>query len=150
MEDEKSRKEKLSTPSGGAGGFVHGFLYLLSLLPLRVLFIFSDLAYVLLYYVAGYRKKVVFSNLALAFPRKRKRNADKLPNDFIATSPITSWKQLSCSVPIQGISISILPVTTLFSSRFISKEKKVRFTWAIFSTGKWPTIQLQPTYHRNY
>jgi KDO2-lipid IV(A) lauroyltransferase len=82
MEDEKSRKEKLSTPSGGAGGFVHGFLYLLSLLPLRVLFIFSDLAYVLLYYVAGYRKKVVFSNLALAFPKKTEEERRQIAKRF--------------------------------------------------------------------
>lgn len=49
---------------------VYGFLYLLSLLPLRVLFLFSDLAYLLLYYVIRYRKKVVMHNLSIAFPTK--------------------------------------------------------------------------------
>lgn len=45
-------------------------LYPLALLPLGVLYILSDVAYVLMYYVVGYRKKVVLSNLQHAFPEK--------------------------------------------------------------------------------
>lgn len=45
-------------------------LWLFSNLPMRILFVFSDLVYYLLYYVLGYRKKVVRNNLALAFPDK--------------------------------------------------------------------------------
>lgn len=45
-------------------------LWLFSNLPMRILFVFSDLVYYLLYYALGYRKKVVRSNLALAFPEK--------------------------------------------------------------------------------
>ena len=39
--------------------FLYGFLYLLSLLPMRLLYILSDGIYFLLYYVFGYRRKVV-------------------------------------------------------------------------------------------
>jgi len=46
------------------------FLYLLSLLPLSVLFFFARLLYYLLYYVIGYRKKVVRQNLINSFPEK--------------------------------------------------------------------------------
>ncbi len=46
------------------------FLYPLALLPLRVLYVLSDIIYVLLYRVAGYRKQVVLSNLRHAFPEK--------------------------------------------------------------------------------
>ncbi|MFT3825854.1 MAG: lysophospholipid acyltransferase family protein [Chitinophagaceae bacterium] len=45
-------------------------LYLLSLLPLRVLYILSDIVYGLFYYVIGYRRKVVMKNLEIAFPDK--------------------------------------------------------------------------------
>ena len=38
--------------------------YLLSLLPLRLLYVLSDCLFVLIYYVIGYRKKVVRENLA--------------------------------------------------------------------------------------
>lgn len=49
---------------------LYGFLYLFSLLPWRVLYLLSDGVYVLLYHVFKYRKKVVLSNLQLAFPDK--------------------------------------------------------------------------------
>lgn len=45
-------------------------IWLLSILPFRILYIISDAIYVLLYYVIGYRKKIVLQNLQLAFPEK--------------------------------------------------------------------------------
>ena len=41
---------------------VFPFWYMLSLLPLRVLYLLSDLIYYLLYYVIRYRRKVVRQN----------------------------------------------------------------------------------------
>ena len=49
---------------------VYGLLWLLSRLPLRVLYVISDGVYGLVYYVFGYRKKVVMQNLLTAFPEK--------------------------------------------------------------------------------
>ena len=45
-------------------------IWLLSLLPMRALYIFSDFLYFLFYYIIGYRKEVVLNNLQLAFPEK--------------------------------------------------------------------------------
>ncbi|MBE0638855.1 MAG: lysophospholipid acyltransferase family protein [Bacteroidales bacterium] len=52
------------------GGFyiVYAFIWLLTLLPLRILYIFSDFAFLVVYYLIGYRKKVVQDNLRYAFP----------------------------------------------------------------------------------
>ncbi len=49
---------------------VYPFIWLLSILPLRVLYILSDGIYLFLYYIIGYRKKVVRNNLKLSFPNK--------------------------------------------------------------------------------
>lgn len=49
---------------------LYPFLWLISVLPFRVLYIISDLIYILIYHIFGYRKKVVNSNLHLAFPIK--------------------------------------------------------------------------------
>lgn len=49
---------------------VYPFLWLISLLPFRILYFVSDGVYVLLYYIIGYRKKVVTNNLKLVFPKK--------------------------------------------------------------------------------
>ncbi|MCB0561704.1 MAG: lysophospholipid acyltransferase family protein [Lewinellaceae bacterium] len=45
-------------------------LYLISLMPFRLMYGFSDGLYVLVYSVLRYRKKVVLSNLRKAFPEK--------------------------------------------------------------------------------
>ncbi len=65
---------------------VYTIFYLLSLLPLRVLYVVTDVVFLLVYYVIGYRKKVVFYNLSIAFPKKseaeRKAIAKKFYRNF--------------------------------------------------------------------
>lgn len=46
------------------------FIWCFSRLPLKVLFIISDLLYPIVYYIVRYRKQVVRDNLKLAFPEK--------------------------------------------------------------------------------
>jgi Kdo2-lipid IVA lauroyltransferase/acyltransferase len=46
------------------------FFRLLSRLPLSVLYLFSDLLYLVARYFIGYRKKVIDENLRFAFPEK--------------------------------------------------------------------------------
>lgn len=45
-------------------------LLLISKLPLKVLYLFSDVLFVLIYYVVRYRKKIVFNNIKNSFPNK--------------------------------------------------------------------------------
>ena len=49
---------------------VYPFIWLISILPFRLLYMFSDMLFFLVYYVIGYRKKIVLDNLKLAFPNK--------------------------------------------------------------------------------
>jgi KDO2-lipid IV(A) lauroyltransferase len=56
--------------------------YLLSLLPLRLLYVLSDCLFVLIYYVIGYRKKVVRENLASSFPEKSAEELRKVERGF--------------------------------------------------------------------
>lgn len=49
---------------------VYGLLYILSLLPMWLLYPLAEGLALLLYYVIGYRRKVVRANLRLAFPEK--------------------------------------------------------------------------------
>jgi Kdo2-lipid IVA lauroyltransferase/acyltransferase len=46
------------------------FMYFISILPWKVLFILSDFFFVLIYYLLGYRRKIVRMNLANSFPEK--------------------------------------------------------------------------------
>jgi KDO2-lipid IV(A) lauroyltransferase len=47
---------------------LYPILWLISILPFRILYFLSDFIYVIVYYVIGYRKKTVRENLALALP----------------------------------------------------------------------------------
>jgi KDO2-lipid IV(A) lauroyltransferase len=55
---------------------------LLSYLPMPLLYAAAWLAYLLIYYVAGYRKAVVRQNLARAFPDKSERQITVLAKKF--------------------------------------------------------------------
>ncbi|GAA4737969.1 lysophospholipid acyltransferase family protein [Flavisolibacter ginsenosidimutans] len=79
---------------------VYGPLYLLSLLPLRVLYLLSDFAYVLVYHLVGYRKKVVRYNLSVAFPNKTEKERQGIEKKFyknFTDSFIETIKALSAS-----------------------------------------------------
>ncbi len=51
-------------------------------LPLRVLYLFSDLLYFILRYVVKYRSKVILTNLEIAFPEKSKKERLQIRNKF--------------------------------------------------------------------
>ncbi|MBA2500621.1 MAG: lysophospholipid acyltransferase family protein [Chitinophagaceae bacterium] len=61
---------------------IYGFLYLASLLPMRILYGISDLSYLFIYYISRYRRKVVSSNLLQAFPDKTKNERNGIAKKF--------------------------------------------------------------------
>jgi KDO2-lipid IV(A) lauroyltransferase len=56
--------------------------YLVSLLPFWALHLISDVLFVLIYHVIGYRKKVVRENLASSFPEKTAEVRLSIERDF--------------------------------------------------------------------
>lgn len=57
-------------------------IYPLSLLPFRALYFLSDGLFLLFYYVIGYRKKVVMSNLERAFPGRTASERQAIARKF--------------------------------------------------------------------
>jgi len=57
-------------------------LWLISILPFRIFYWFSDCVYFLVYYIIGYRKKVVRANLALALPHLNDAERKKVEKKF--------------------------------------------------------------------
>ena len=58
------------------------FIFLFRFIPFRLLFGFADLVYYLVYYIAGYRKKVVFMNLRKSFPGKTEQEIRAIAKGF--------------------------------------------------------------------
>lgn len=57
-------------------------IYGISVLPFRLLYLLSDGIYLILYYVLGYRKKVVLQNLRNSFPDKSEKEINRICKDF--------------------------------------------------------------------
>jgi KDO2-lipid IV(A) lauroyltransferase len=76
----------------------YGLLYLISLLPFRLLYFLSDGLYYVLYYIISYRKQVVRDNLGRSFPTKTEQERlviEKTYFRFLADNLIESLKSLS-------------------------------------------------------
>jgi Kdo2-lipid IVA lauroyltransferase/acyltransferase len=48
--------------------FAYPIIWIISMLPFRLLYLFSDFVYIIVYRIIGYRKKLVRQNLALTLP----------------------------------------------------------------------------------
>jgi KDO2-lipid IV(A) lauroyltransferase len=89
--------------------------WLVTLLPLRVLYIFSDLLYFVLFYFPSYRRKVVLTNLKNSFPEKsetelriiEKKFYRHLADLFVETLKIThmSSKEFMCRFTVSNLQI---------------------------------------------
>lgn len=60
----------------------YSLVWMLHLLPERILYLISDFLYFLAYHVVAYRKKVVFENLQKAFPDLDKSERRKIARKF--------------------------------------------------------------------
>ncbi len=61
---------------------IYPFLWLISILPFRLLYAFSDAVFILIYYIIGYRRKTVNENLTLVFPEKSEAEINKITKAF--------------------------------------------------------------------
>jgi KDO2-lipid IV(A) lauroyltransferase len=68
---------------GAIGYYIfYGINWVITLLPLSVLYIFSDFLYLVLYYFPSYRRKVVANNLKNSFPDKSEKELKCIEKKF--------------------------------------------------------------------
>ena len=60
----------------------YAFCWLITWLPLRILYLFSDFFFLIVYFLVGYRRKVVRMNLKNAFPAKTQKEIRKIEIRF--------------------------------------------------------------------
>jgi len=61
---------------------IYPFLWLISILPFKLLYVVSDILYVFLYRIFGYRTAVVKTNLKLVFPEKTDKEITNIMGKF--------------------------------------------------------------------
>jgi KDO2-lipid IV(A) lauroyltransferase len=89
----------------------YGINWIITLLPLPVLYIFSDFLYLVLYYVVSYRRNVVATNLKNSFPEKTDKELKIIEKKF--------YRHLS----------DIL-IETFKSTHMTRADQKKRFTYS--------------------
>lgn len=113
---KKDRRYYESIPKRIANELVVLLLTFVSILPFWVIYGISDFIYLLLNYVVGYRKKVIYDNLTHAFPEKNadeiKTIANKFYRHFCDFSLETvklhsmSQKQMDKRVKVSGVDMA--------------------------------------------
>ncbi|MDX1277575.1 lysophospholipid acyltransferase family protein [Oceanihabitans sediminis] len=63
---------------------IYPLLWVISILPFRLLYAISDFLFVVVYYIIGYRKKTVTYNLKLVFPEKSDSEIKDIQKKFYA------------------------------------------------------------------
>jgi KDO2-lipid IV(A) lauroyltransferase len=61
---------------------IYPILWLISILPFRLLYAFSDVLYLFVYKIFGYRKSTVQNNLKLVFPDKSQKEISEITGKF--------------------------------------------------------------------
>lgn len=61
---------------------IYGFAYIHAILPLRVLYVLSDILWPLMYYIVRYRRKLVRKNLNASFPEKTPTEIIRIEKQF--------------------------------------------------------------------
>lgn len=97
---------------------IYPFLLLISYLPFRLFYLFSDFVFVLVYYILGYRKRTVIENLRLVFPEKSQTELKTIRKDFY-THMCDMFLEM-----IKSISISDEEIKKRFE--FTNKEEILR------------------------
>lgn len=75
-------KERYRTLKNIAYYILFGIWYVVSHLPLRILYLFADFIYIIIYHVIGYRINVVRKNLGESFPEKSENELRQIEKGF--------------------------------------------------------------------
>lgn len=114
------------------------FIYLLSILPYPVLMIFSDILYVILYYIMGYRRAVVDKNLRNSFPEKSDAEIKSITKKFyraLADTFIETIKSLTITrkALLKRCSFENLDLV----DSYVNKNRNVLLVLGHYSNWEW-------------
>lgn len=122
---------------------IYLILYPLSLLPLCVLYGIGDFLYPVLYYLVGYRKKVVRMNLERSFPEKseaERRNIERLYYRHLCNLLVEGVKMLSMSR--SGVLHRYRCTNPELLREYAEKKQSVLLMSAHYNDWEWMVLSL--------
>jgi Kdo2-lipid IVA lauroyltransferase/acyltransferase len=119
----------------------YGINWLVTLLPLRILYILSDLLFLLLYYFPSYRRKVVSTNLKNSFPEKTEKEINCIEKKFyrhLADLFIETFKltHMSKTEQIKRLTYSNLEVI----EKLREEKRDIIAILGHYGNWEWPTL----------
>lgn len=125
-------------------------LYLISLLPFWLVYLFADLLFVVLYYLVHYRRDVVSANLANAFPEKTDRERKNIGRKYyrhLADMILESVKMLSISRRSIKKRFRLNNVDEI--SRYFTEGRSVLVATGHYANWEWGTLIITSTIKEN-
>src|SRR5688572_3473090 len=116
------------------------FLYLLSVLPFPLFYRVSDFFFVLLYYVIGYRKKIVYNNLKNSFPEKSHDELKKIEFRFyryLCDLFLETFKTLTISKKEAIRRCEFTPQTIALFAKLNAEKKSCIIVMGHFGNWEW-------------
>ncbi len=127
------------------------FLYLISLLPFWLLYRISDLFFVIIYYVLGYRKKVVMENLRNSFPDKSEKELKKIAFDFyryLCDLFLETFKTLTISKKQMLAHCKMNEETQKLFDSFYVQQRSIILVMGHFGNWEWAGNVVDSTKHQ--
>lgn len=116
------------------------FIYFASILPFPLLFLLSDFHFLIIYYLLGYRKKVVFRNLRNSFPGRSDEEIKKIERKFyrhLSDLLLETFKTLSISKKQMLRHCSFHPSTTALFKKYSDEGKSVIIVLGHWGNWEW-------------
>ena len=130
---------------------LYPILYLISILPFRILYAFSDFLYLIIYRVFGYRKKVVIDNLKLVYPDKSEKELKHITKLFyhhLCDMMVESIKSITISAETMRAHFTFKNIELI--KELETKNRSIVLMCAHY--GSWEWIFILQTYvsHKGY
>jgi KDO2-lipid IV(A) lauroyltransferase len=119
----------------------YGINWIITLLPLPVLYLFSDVFYVMLYYVVGYRREVVATNLKNSFPEKNYIELKTIEKKFyrhLADLIVETFKLRHMSMKEQNKRFTYSNLEVI--DRLREEKRDVIAVLGHYNNWEWPTM----------
>ena len=130
---------------------IYPFVWLISILPFRLLYFVSDILYLFIYRIFGYRKAVVKSNLELVFPDKSDKEIKKIMSKFyhhLCDMILESIKTLTISEKAIKERYKFTNVELILDLE--KKDKSIILMGAHYGSWEWLFILQRYINHKGY
>ncbi|APQ19099.1 lysophospholipid acyltransferase family protein [Maribacter hydrothermalis] len=116
---------------------IYPFLWVISILPHRLFYGFSDIAFFFVFHVFGYRRKVVQNNLNLVFPNKPKQEINAIEKEFykhLCDTFLEMIKTMNLSKKAVAKKYDVINPEVLLE---IEKERSIIILCAHYANWEW-------------